>query len=138
MFDRMKFRNKIILCLCVAMCVVFGAYAYQLSQKARALSIEEAEAQAELVGGKYGNEVKLNIEKALDASQALVDVIKAMRMSPETMDREVIDNMQKEVIRSAPSFYGIQAVFEPNGLDGQDARYAGAKEWWGKDGRYGQ
>ena len=137
MFDRMKFRNKIILCLCVAMCVVFGAYSYQLSQKARALSIEEAEAQAELVGGKYGNEVKLNIEKALDASQALVDVIKAMRMSPETIDRDVIDNMQKEVIRSAPSFYGIQAVFEPNGLDGQDAKYAGAKEWWGKDGRYG-
>lgn len=51
MFDRMKFRNKIILCLCIAMCVVFGVYSFQLSGEARDMSVAQAKAQAKLVGG---------------------------------------------------------------------------------------
>ncbi|KAF1075867.1 methyl-accepting chemotaxis protein [Halodesulfovibrio sp. MK-HDV] len=137
MFDRMKFRNKIILCLCIAMCVVFGVYSFQLSGEARDMSVAQAKAQAKLVGGKYGNEVKLEIEEALNVSQTLIEVIRSMRTNPETMDRDVIDTMMKESIRNGESFYGIQAVFEPNGLDGRDAEHAGKREWWGADGRYG-
>ena len=137
MFDRMKFRNKIILCLCIAMCIVFGFYSFYLSGEAKDMSVAQAEAQARLIGGKYGNEVKLRIEQAYDASQTLVDVIKAMRATPETMDRNAVDRMLKESIRNVDMFYGIQAVFEPNGLDERDAEYANANEWWGKDGRYG-
>ncbi|SIO31261.1 methyl-accepting chemotaxis protein [Halodesulfovibrio marinisediminis] len=137
MFDRMKFRNKIILCLCIAMCIVFGVYSYQLSGEARQMAVVQAEEQAKLVGGKYGNEVKLEIEEAISVSQTLVEVVRAMRTNPETMDRDAIDQMMKDSIRDGHSFYGIQAVFEPNGLDGRDAEYAGKREWWGKDGRYG-
>ena len=137
MFDRMKFRNKIILCLCIAMCIVFGVYSYELSVEAREMAEVQARAQAKLVGGKYGNEVKLEIEEALNVSLTLVEVVRAMRAHPETMDRDVIDGMMKEAIRNGHSFYGIQAVFEPNGLDGRDAEYANTREWWGKDGRYG-
>ena len=137
MFDRMKFRNKIILCLCIAMCIVFGFYSYQLSEKARGLAVAQAEAQAALYGGKFGNEVKLDIEKALGVSQSMVDAVKAMRQHPDAMDRDIVDSMMKEAIRADDLFYGIQAVFEPNGLDGRDADHAGKREWWGKDGRYG-
>ncbi|OBQ46160.1 methyl-accepting chemotaxis protein [Halodesulfovibrio spirochaetisodalis] len=137
MFDRMKFRNKIILCLCIAMCIVFGVYSYQLSGKAREMSVVQAEASARLVGGKYGNAVKLEIEEALAVTKSLVEVVRAMRASKETMNRDVVDGMMKEAIRSSDAFYGIQAVFEPDGLDGRDAEYAGTKPWWGKDGRYG-
>ncbi len=137
MFERMKFRNKIILCLCIAMCIVFGVYSFQLSGEAREMSVKQAKEQARLVGGKYGNEVKLKIEQALTVSQTLIDVVKAMRAKPEIIDRDIVDAMMKEAIRKNNAFYGIQAVFEPNELDGHDAEYAGQRAWWGKDGRYG-
>lgn len=137
MFNRMKVRTKIVLCLCVAMCVVFGVYSFEFATKARNMSMDQARARAELVGGKYGNAIRLKIEKVLSITETLVESIRSMQAHENALDRDVIDSMAKNAIRNDESFHGIQVVFEPNALDGRDAEYAGKRAWWGKDGRYG-
>ena len=137
MFNRMKLRNKIIIWLCLAMCIVFGSYSFKLSQDTQNLAITQAEEQAKLIGGKYGNEVKLEIEKALDACDAFVAALAAIKKHSAPVDRELVDQMQKEAIRNVQSFYGIQVVFEPNALDGRDAELANGKPWWSTTGQYG-
>lgn len=137
MLNTMKVKTKIVLCLCVAMCVVFGMYSYEFSMKAREMSVAQAEARARLVGGKYGNAIRLKLEKALSVTETLVESIRSMQADKATLDRDVIDSMAKNAILTDEFFHGIQVVFEPNALDGRDAEYAGKRAWWGKDGRYG-
>ena len=137
MFAHMKFRNKIILCLCIAMCIAFGLYSYGLSTEAQKMAVRDAKTQAKLAAGKYGNQVKLAIDKARSASKSLVQVIKGLQKDIDTIDRDSFDWILKEVLMADESFYGIQAAFAPNGFDNKDSQLAGKRDWWGKDGRYG-
>lgn len=91
---------------------------------------------AEEMAGRYGNQVKNSIEKALDASKALGAGFLAMSKHPEAVDRNIADDMVRDVTLSDEMFFGTQVVIEPNALDGRDADFVG-HEWYGPKGQYG-
>ncbi|WP_241648782.1 methyl-accepting chemotaxis protein [Pseudodesulfovibrio sp. S3] len=107
--------------------------------KTETISIDSAKEIAEEMANRYGNQIKGDIEKALDASVTTAAVIEGMVKDRTLIDRTIIDEIQKQVLLSDESFYGIQACFEPNALDGKDADFhaTGDPMWEHMGGAYG-
>jgi Methyl-accepting chemotaxis protein len=101
--------------------------------------VDSAKKIAEEMGNRYGNQVKNDVEKALDASLATAAVFEGLITRKELIDRAVVDEIQKKVLLSDSSFYGIQSCFEPNALDGKDAEFkaTGDPMWEHMGGAYG-
>lgn len=125
-----------MLSVCSMVAVVFLIYAAVTVTETRTLAVKNAQKIAVETGARFGNEVKLNIEKALVASETLAGVLEAMAANPDTVDRDVIDEMQLQLLRGEDMFYGVQVVFEPNALDGKDALYSNYNEWHDESGIY--
>lgn len=137
MFKNMRIGGKIGLSVCSAMAIILIVYSVIVVTRTERVSMEAAEGMATQMAARYGNEVKNSIEKALDASQATAAAFIAMTRYPDKVDRDIVDEVQRQVTLSDDTFFGTQAVFEPNGLDGRDAEYIGARPWYGANGRYG-
>lgn len=136
MFRNMKIGAKIALSVGGVLVVVFSGFTAFSVMKTRDISTTQAHRMAEELAGKYGNQVKNSIEKALDASKALGAAFSALSKYPAYVDREIADEMIKEVTLSDDMFFGTQVVLEPNSLDGRDAEYVGVKRY-GPKGQYG-
>jgi methyl-accepting chemotaxis protein len=137
MFRNMKIGLKIGVSICSAMILILAVYTFVVQQRTQTMAEESAMSMAQQMAARYGNQVKNNIEKALDASAATAAAFIAMTEHKAAVNRDIVDEVQKKVTLSDPTFYGIQAVFEPNALDGRDADYIGVRPWYGPDGRYG-
>lgn len=137
MLRNMKLGNRIALGVCLTVAIVFSFYSFIVFSRTQTISVEGAEKLAVQMAGRYGNEVKNNIEKALDASKATAAAFVAMSMHPDTVDRDAVDEIQKQVTLSDPTFFGIQSVFAPNALDGRDDQYRNYNKSHGETGRYG-
>lgn len=137
MLKNMKLRNKIVVFLCLSIVCVLFAYTYMSSTKAKEMAIQAGKEQALLLAGKYGNEVKEKINIAMNASRTIGATLTAMTEHQDQVSRDIVDELHWNVIRSNPSFSGIETVFEPNALDGNDAAHIGERPWYGADGRYG-
>jgi methyl-accepting chemotaxis protein len=107
--------------------------------KTETISIDSAKEIAHEMANRYGNQIKGDIEKALDASVTTAAAIEGMIKNRTLVDRTIIDEIQKQVLLSDKSFYGIQACFEPDALDGRDAEYhaTGDPMWEHMNGAYG-
>jgi methyl-accepting chemotaxis protein len=126
----LSLKYQIGLSICMAVAFILIAYTWIVVSKTETIAITSAEKIAGEMANRYGNQVKNNIEKALDASMALAAALEGMVTNRSLIDRKVIDEMQKKVLLSNMSFYGIQACFEPNALDGRDAEYFARDEYW--------
>ncbi|NJB69338.1 methyl-accepting chemotaxis protein [Desulfobaculum xiamenense] len=137
MLKNMKLGNKIGLSICSAMIVILVVYSFIVVSRTRDMSTRAAENMAQQMAVRYGNQVKNSIEKALDACLSTGAAFIAMSEHKEDVSRDMVDEVQRRVTLSDETFFGIQAVFEPNALDGRDADYVGVKPWYGPNGRYG-
>ncbi|MFV0422649.1 methyl-accepting chemotaxis protein [Oleidesulfovibrio sp.] len=136
MFRDMRIGAKIALGVGGVLVVVFSGFTAFSVMKTQEISTNQAHQMASELAGKYGNQVKNSIEKALDASKALGATFLAMSKHPESVDREIADEMIKDVTLSDDMFFGTQVVIEPNALDRRDADYVGYKQY-GAEGQYG-
>ncbi len=136
MFKTLRIRMKISLSVGLLMILIFSTYTVFTVTKAKDIAITSAQKLAVELAGKYGNQVKNSIEKALYASHAGAETFKAMAAKPGSVDRSVANAMIIGLTEADSSFYGTQVVFEPNALDGRDAEYIGASPY-GPKGEYG-
>ena len=134
----MSVKYKIGVSICTAVFMVLVPYTMFVVWKTEDIAIRSAKEISEEMAGRYGNEVQGKIEKALDASLALGAAFEGLTHKRDLIDRAVVDEMQKKVLVSDPAFYGIQACFEPGALDGRNAEFAAADEYWKPmNGAYG-
>ncbi|WP_031481266.1 methyl-accepting chemotaxis protein [Maridesulfovibrio frigidus] len=137
MLKDMRIGPKIAISISVLMILIFVAFTSITVIKTRNSSRIQASHMAEEMASRYGNQVKNNIEKALDASQAGAAVFMAFSNFGDRFDRDLADDIIKKLTLSDPMFFGTQVVMEPNALDGRDAEYKGTKAWYGPNGEYG-
>ncbi len=137
MFRKMRIGTKIAISISVLMILIFVVFTTVTVNKTRETSRRQAINYAEEMAGRYGNRIKLNIEKALDASWAGAAAFLAFADHPSKADRDVADEIIKKMILSDPMFYGIQVVMKPNTFDGRDAEMKGLRDWYGPNGEYG-
>ncbi|WP_419781276.1 methyl-accepting chemotaxis protein [Maridesulfovibrio sp.] len=136
MFKNMRIGTKIALSISALMILIFIAFTSIIVTKTREASIKSAQEIANEMAGKYGNEVKGIIEKALDASKAGAAAFNAFSDHGPGFNREMADDFIQKLTLSDPMFFGTQAVLEPNALDGRDSEYKGIKKY-GPNGEYG-
>lgn len=137
MFRKMRIGTKIALSISILMIMIFMVFTAVMVIKTRETSKVQAVHYAEEMAGKYGNSVRLKIEKALEASWTGAASFIAFTEHPEAADRDIADEIIKKIILSDPMFYGIQVVFKANAFDGRDAEMKGKKAWYGPNGEYG-
>lgn len=126
----LSLKTKIGASVCLAVALILSAYTGIVVTKTETISVESAKQVAAQMAGRYGNRVKNDIEKALDASLATAAVFEAMVKNRDIIDRDIVDEIQKKVTLSDDSFFGIQSCFEPNALDGRDAEFAARDPFW--------
>ncbi|WP_462325040.1 methyl-accepting chemotaxis protein [Desulfoplanes sp.] len=126
----LSLKYQIGLSVCIAVALILVVYTWIVVSKTKTIAITSAEQTAAEMANRYGNQVKNNIEKALDASLALGAAFEGMVTDRSRIDRKVVDAMQKKVLLSDDSFYGIQTCFEPDALDGRDAEYFAKDSFW--------
>jgi len=138
-FKDMPLKYKIGGSVCLAVSLILVVYTAIVVSKTRAIAVEEAREIAMEMANRYGNQVKGNMEAALNASETTAAMFQAMVTRKDLVDRAVVDDIQKQVILSNPTFFGIQSCFEPNALDGRDAEFhaTGDPMWEHMGGAYG-
>ncbi len=137
MFKNLRIGTKIALSISIMMILIFVAFTTISVTKTREAAQRQASHLAGEMAGKYGNEVKGTIEKALDASWAGAAAMVSMSGFGQNLDREMVNNFIKDLTTSDSIFFGTQIVLEPNALDGRDSEYAGNPKY-GPNGEYGQ
>ncbi len=119
------------------MIIIFVAFTSMIVSKAKESSIQQAQNLAGEMAGRYGNEVKGIIEKALDASWAGAAAMKSITDFKANVDREMVNDFIKTLTEADSMFFGTQIVIEANELDGRDEYFMG-NEKYGPKGEYGQ
>ena len=137
MFKNMRIGTKIALSISVLMIIIFITFTGITVSKTRESSIMQAKGLAGEMAGRYVNEVKGIIEKALDASWVGAATILSMTEYKETIHRDMVDEFIKKITEVDPMFFGTQIVIEANELDGRDAEFMG-NDKYGPKGEYGQ
>jgi methyl-accepting chemotaxis protein len=69
--------------------------------------------------------IDAEVEVALDTSRALANAISSNIAAGNTLTREQITAMLKQVMIENPTFFGLSTEWEPNAFDGLDEEYAG-------------
>lgn len=103
---------------------VFSTILVQLKAK----SISDSETLAKEVSLSYATQITSKFEKletiGKDLRGALINQIKL-----GTQNRELVIEIQKEILNTNPEIFGVTVAFEPNAFDGKDDSYKGQKEF---------
>ena len=131
MLKNFNLRSKMLISV---LSVVFLAFTVTLSFitiKARDLAKQEALDKAMQIAQKSAEEVRGALEGPLMEARALGKMFEGVIKHRESINRDMLDDMMKEVLVSNKLFKGVFCVFLPNTLDGKDAEFAGQR---GHDG----
>ncbi len=75
------------------------------------------------LSGQYANVAKDLLSQAMVAARTLADSMGAYEQIPREQRRQVYNASLQNVLRFNPEFFGVWTCWEPNALDGLDARY---------------
>jgi hypothetical protein len=94
----------------------------------RSSSLQKAAAleNAQNLAGKYAKDVQAQLEVPMDAARTLAQVMELFESIEPDRRRDYYDLMIKGILEANPEFVGVWSCWEPNALDGLDARYVNA------------
>ncbi len=75
------------------------------------------------MAARYSNEVKAELEIAMDAARTLSNSLSAIKSSGNT-SRNMVNQMISEILNRNNNFVGVGVGFEPNAFDGKDAGFS--------------
>lgn len=103
--------------------------------RTRNLVEHEALDKAREIAHRYGNSSRNSLDVAFESARTLAVTFEGAVKHRETIDRDALDDMLKQVLQANELFSGVWCVFEPNMLDGRDADFTGYK-WHDESGIY--
>lgn len=109
---------------------VFTSVLVQIKSK----SVTDSETLAKEISLSYATQIKSNFEKletiGKDLRGSLINEIKL-----NSQNRDLVIEMQKEILETDPQIFGVTVAFETNDFDGKDDYYKGKKEF-AEDGKF--
>ena len=86
-----------------------------------------ATAKSQIWAEKYADEIKFNIERALNISRTSAQILSAQRdvESPIKLNRKEAELIIKNLVIKNKFLLGMYTAWEPNKFDGEDTSYAG-------------
>ncbi|HYW83511.1 MAG TPA: cache domain-containing protein, partial [Spirochaetia bacterium] len=111
----------------IAVGLMVTGIALQVGSFARQDAIEIAKQTA----SARGNEVKNNLENALDEARSLAKIFEAASVVANAgISRRQANSLLQYYVERSPEFYAAYVAFEPNAYDGKDVNFV---DEWGHD-----
>ncbi|MDT8718976.1 methyl-accepting chemotaxis protein [Clostridium sp. 19966] len=94
-------------------------------------SITQSETLAKEVSKSYADQLVSNF-KIIDSAATVFDKNISDMMKHNIKDRNLIIDMQKDILNKYPNIYGVTVAFESDAFDGKDSQYANTQEYGDK------
>ncbi len=118
-------RFKLVFFLTLSLGAVFGLAGFLVVSRVYDLNKSMAQRYMESLSREYANKADALLEIPLDSVRALGSAMGMFSAIPPEQRRQAIMAMLKPVVEDNRQFFGIWTLWEPDALDGGDARYAG-------------
>ena len=135
MFKNLSLRYKILLPVCGLMVVAILLLSTAIGLKTAEFAKKEAITISEEMAGNYGQQVRVEIDKAMTAARTLAEIMEAGRATDAVLDRDVYGAFVQKVAEENPEFYGAWAGWLPDTFDGKDSESIDTP-WAGKGGLF--
>ncbi|MDL2307957.1 methyl-accepting chemotaxis protein, partial [Desulfovibrio sp. OttesenSCG-928-C06] len=119
---------KIVLPVSIMLVLALGILCWQIQSRSSTAISETAERELASMAGKYGNEVRLFFEFALNEAEGVADALAQAMEDNVPISRELGASLVRGLQNSSPSFIGAGMAWERNAFDGRDDEYANAGE----------
>ncbi|MFC0254178.1 methyl-accepting chemotaxis protein [Massilia consociata] len=127
---------KICVTATVLVVASMGVTSAFIAVKNSASAEEAAMRQARTVAQEASALLKGRIAANLSTVESVATVLEATQSADKAMTREQVDELVRATLVGAQDFIGTSAVYEPDGLDGRDAEFAGQQPLYDASGRY--
>jgi len=128
MINKLKLGTKISIIIGTIILVCYIAVFANILIQVKTKNINDSETLAKETTLAYANQITSNFEKLEVISKDLRDqVINQKKLNLQ--NRELVIEMEKEILNTHPQIFGATVAFEPNAYDGKDEFYKGHKEY---------
>ncbi len=125
MFKKMKLRTRLLVTVCSVALISFAATIGYITVQGKKQSESQAMETAREMAARYGNQVQVSIEVAMDAARTLAHVFEGIKVNNDAPDRQMFNDILRRVLKQNPDFIGVWSCWESDALDGRDADFAG-------------
>ncbi len=126
MFKNLSLTYKLMISIGTVVLISFIATVSFITLNATSLSKRQALQRMDTLSREYANEIRVDIEAALDTARALAYASQNMKLKNQLIKRETLLNMMEGMLENTPGYLGIWTVWEPNAFDGLDEEYKGS------------
>nr|WP_321257901.1 methyl-accepting chemotaxis protein [uncultured Pseudodesulfovibrio sp.] len=127
LYKDLSLRNKIMIPVGFLVMLVMGVTLTILIEEFKSVATKDAYTIGEEMAGKFGQQVKGELDKALSISWTLAQSLEAMVASPSTPSREEANHFLVELAESHEDLTSTWLAFEPDKFDGNDAAAIGTE-----------
>ena len=131
----MKLRNKILVPIGLVVLAVFVLMTFLILSQVEGVFRDNAFRLAEETAHRYGHEVKSALESSLESARTIASTFEGMKKGGKIPDREILNQMLRNVLVANPDFLGVWTCWEPYALDGRDDEFINS-QGHDQSGRY--
>ena len=120
-YTNLSLRNKIMIPVGLLVLLVMGVTLTILIKEFKHVTTEDAMIIGEEMAGRYGQAIKVEVDRALGIAWTLSQSFEAQKKSSNTQSRIAANSLIEEIVESEPDILSAWSAFEPNKFDGNDA-----------------
>ncbi|MCS5500579.1 methyl-accepting chemotaxis protein [Lysinibacillus sp. A4] len=122
----MKLLHKILLTTLSTMMFVFIIILSVNIVKTNSLAVEDARQLAQSRASESAYQMQMELDYAMDTARTVASNLQTM-VANHKGDRDLANEMLKQLLEQNDTFLGVWTIWEPNAFDGQDAHFANLK-----------
>ncbi len=123
-FSNLKMKTKLMASLIPVIFLAFALTILFVYTKTDTIVRSITFSDAENLAKQYGNQVKAELEEPLVTARAMASNMAKYKDIPANKRRDFFSQSLKQTLLDNPNFLGTWTVWEPNAIDGMDAKYA--------------
>ncbi|MDR1520775.1 MAG: HAMP domain-containing protein, partial [Planctomycetota bacterium] len=135
MLENVGLRIKIFFLVIVAVSAAFLAVAWIVANRTVEMAKNDAFDLAQETAEKYKNEIRAELQGARITAETLATAFSSLKENGLT-DRGMMNDILKSALATKDYITAFCVAYDPNALDGLDAKYAGEKPAYAESGRY--
>ncbi len=134
MTKKIGLQVKMTVLILTSVLVIFAVIIGVTTRISREECVKNAQRIALSMSREYANQIRVELEVAMEATRGMANMIDGMRGSGG-LDRDGANRIMEQTLRGNPNFNGVWGCWEPNGFDGKDRDFA-SKEGHDETGRF--
>ena len=128
MVKKLKLGTKISIIIGTVILICYITVFASILVQVKAKNISDSENLAKEVSMSYANQITSKFVQLEIVGKDLRDAV-TNQMKMKMQNRQLVIEMEKEILNTHPEIFGATVAFEPNAYDGKDSEYKGQKEY---------